>query len=132
MMTTKEKDCISRQIGRASLQIDYEYGVPDSVRLAHMVLLEKYWKNFKESDVFIWVPDGADEECEYGVYPACKEIILTNADAAKEAFGADWVEEHIFTATITWAIPDGEYDRLVSVYDGFVEQDRINRIADRV
>ncbi len=131
-MTTKEKDCISRQTGRASLQIDYEYGVPDSVRHAHMALLEKYWKNFRGTDVFIWVPDGADEGCEYGVYPTCKEIILTNADAAKEAFGADWMEEHIFTATITWAIPDGEYGRLVSVYDGFVEQNRINRMADRV
>ncbi len=128
-MANKEKVYISRQVGLASLQIYYEYGVPDAVRHAHMALLEKYWKNFRGSDVFIWVPDGADDECEYGVHPTCKEIILTNADAAEKAFGADWAEEHIYIATITWAIPDGEYERLVKVYDEFVKHDRINQVA---
>lgn len=105
------------RIIKAQMHIEYEQEVPDSTRHKHMRQLDTYFREFREANMHVWVPDAENDECEYGVYSDSKVIILTRGEAAEIAFGPDWREEHILIAEISWKISKAEYLETIQDYN---------------
>lgn len=115
--TQPQKTPVFHWINDAQLSIEYEQKVSSATRRLHMGQLEAYFQKFRQETVQVWVPDAEDAECEFGVYPDLKVIVLTRGDAANVAFGHNWREGHILIAEISWKISEDEYKKAVQDYD---------------
>jgi len=104
--------------------------VPES--LDDLQKLIAYFRVFDDTGV-IWVPGAEDDECEFGIFPypdaeysqdpnPAKMIILMRGSEADRAFGENWDEGPISSASILWEVPQDEYDHAIKEHEASREE----------